>query len=149
MRGHKRISFLFSPCPYHKPTKVMISLLQCTGSHVLGGCVLLMLGFHCTYYVCQDILTLASGCLSRATSVQALVVMLWSQLMCVAWQSWWASTESDTERTAVAATQLRMRMRILTRPKIHKRILATKFQTKSCELSVAKEFTSECEWLCE
>ena len=28
-------------------------------------------------------------------------------------------------------------------------ILATKSQTKSCELGVAKEFASECEWLCE
>ena len=55
------------------------------------------------------------------------------------------------ECTAVAAIELRMRMRILTRLKNSlANFLATKSQTKkSCEFSVAKEFANECEWFCK
>ena len=52
---------------------------------------------------------------------------------------------SGTECTAVTAIQLRMRMRILTRPENSLANFNHQTTTKSCELSVAKEFASECE----
>ena len=46
--------------------------------------------------------------------------------------------------TTVAAIQLRMRMRILTRPKNSLAIFCDQISTRSCELSIAKEFAGEC-----
>ena len=54
-----------------------------------------------------------------------------------------------SECAAVAAIQLRMRMRILTRPENSLATFNHQTQRKSCEFSVAKEFTSECEGFCE
>ena len=53
-----------------------------------------------------------------------------------------SSKRAGSERTAVAAIQLRMRMRILTRPENSLANFNHQITNKSCELSVAKEFAS-------
>ena len=88
--------------PNHCLAQVTAMLFSHMLGHMLGCCLLLMLGLSCKIYICPSVLALSTACLSRRTAVLTMVLILWARFLSEATRTFWTYRQRSSEGAPAA-----------------------------------------------
>ena len=93
-----------APGPKYHLAQVTATLFTHMVGHMLGCCLLLVLGLSCQVYICPSVLALSSGCLSRRTAMLMMVLILWARFLSETTHTFWTRRQRSSEGAPAAVT---------------------------------------------